>query len=122
MERPKQVIKRLALSAPVKRLMIAQGLLELGDGITTRKQKENGNNEELGPLCRLILGRHPNGSRMAPLGTVELIGSAWLSEKMRRSQRFYRIWWLPQVALIAGHSYGLGRNIERLQSGRRMGQ
>jgi len=41
-------------------------------------------------------------------GTMMGTGVNWLGLKMQRSERWHRIWWLPQVISIAGNLSGYG--------------
>lgn len=41
-------------------------------------------------------------------GAAFATGINWLGLKMARSERWHRVWWLPQVCSIAGNSFGFG--------------
>jgi hypothetical protein len=62
------------------------------------------------PLAREVV-KHP--ALAYGLAGAETVGAAWLGGRMRRSQRWHRVWWLPQTIGIAGHAYALGRTAGR---------
>lgn len=118
-------------SPGVRWLAGVQGAAELSDGISTRHFTtcayrsrftfEQGGKvvtvrgqcvglEEADPISRVVLGAHPGWSRMIPIGAAEVAGSAWLAQRMRRSERWRRWWWAPQVALIGVHTVQGARN------------
>jgi hypothetical protein len=76
------------------------------DGYQTRQSIKAGAHE-VDPIARVFIGPKPTWARMAPFGAAEVIGSAWLATKMRNSKRWRRVWWVPQVALIGAHAYGI---------------
>lgn len=41
----------------------------------------------------------------------EVIGLNWLASRMRRSDRWRRVWWLPQSVAIAAHACALGTTV-----------
>jgi hypothetical protein len=77
------------------------------DGVTTMNLQKRGNFVEMNPY----LGSHPTWSRMVPLGAGEIVATAWLGAKLRRSQGFQRhLWWLPQATAIGLHIFGAVHN------------
>ena len=89
---------------PVVLLGAVQTGALIADGVTTRQYLHRGY-VEVDPLTRAFLGRTPTWSRMAPLGTVQVIAGMWLAERMSKSQHVWvrRLWWLPQTIGIAGN-------------------
>jgi hypothetical protein len=89
---------------PVVLLGAVQTAALISDGVTTRQYLHRGY-VEVDPLTRAFLGRTPTWSRMAPLGTVQVIAGMWLAERMSKSQHVWvrRLWWLPQTIGIAGN-------------------
>lgn len=41
-------------------------------------------------------------------GAAFATGINWVGLKMARSERWHRVWWLPQVCSIAGNAFGFG--------------
>jgi hypothetical protein len=41
----------------------------------------------------------------------EVVGLQWLAGRMRRSERWHRVWWLPQSVAITAHAYALGTSV-----------
>ena len=91
-------------NTPVLLLGAVQTGALISDGVTTRQYLHRGY-VEVDPLTRAFLGRTPTWSRMAPLGTVQVIAGMWLAERMSKSQHVWvrRLWWLPQTIGIAGN-------------------
>ena len=63
---------------------------------------------ELDPLARPVTSA--GRPVMAVFGYAEVAGAAWLADRMRHSKKrlVQRLWWLPQVAGIAGHAAAIG--------------
>lgn len=91
-------------------LTIALAEVATADGFSTRAMIKAGY-WEADPVGRAFIGRYPTWKRMAPFGAVEVVGSAWLARKMRNSERFHKVWWIPQAVLIGAHAYGTANNI-----------
>ena len=91
-------------NTPVLLLGAVQTGALISDGVTTRQYLHRGY-VEVDPLTRAFLGRTPTWSRMAPLGTVQVIAGMWLAERMSKSQHVWvrRLWWLPQMVGITGN-------------------
>lgn len=87
---------------PVVTLGAAQTAAQLWDGYTTRRAVEHGG-YEADPLARSFTGRYPTWGTMVPAGTVQIIGTALIAERMRRSHNHVirKIWFVPQVASTA---------------------
>lgn len=98
---------------PESILAITQGFFLVSDGIVTRTNERRGNNPELDPVSRFLLGPHPTWNRMAPLGAVQEIVGVYLGTEMKRSRnRFVRkVWWIPQAAGIGGNLSGAAYGI-----------
>src|SRR5579862_4924885 len=94
-------------------LAVTQGFFLVSDGIVTRTNVRGGNNTELDPASRFLLGPFPTWNRMAPLGAVQEIVGIYLGPEMKRSRnRFIRkVWWIPQAAGIGGNLFGAAYGI-----------
>ena len=46
----------------------------------------------------------------------EVIGLEWLAGRMRRSERWHRVWWLPQSVAITAHAYALGTTVRNFST------
>ena len=46
----------------------------------------------------------------------EVIGLNWLAGRMRRSERWHRVWWLTQTVAITAHAYALGTTVRNFSS------
>ncbi len=94
-------------------LAAAQTLAQSWDGYTTVRGVESGGHEA-DPLARIFIGRYPTWGSMAPAGTMQIVGTAWIAEKMRRSHNriVRKVWFVPQAASIAV-SAGFARNNQR---------
>lgn len=84
----------------------------IADGVTTRQYLQRGY-VEVDPFARFFLGRRPTWARMAPLGSIQVIGGMWLAERMATSRNHWirRFWWLPQIAGIAGNAAATANNV-----------
>lgn len=109
------LLAALLCTHPVVTLGLAQGAAEAWDGYTTRRNIESGH-YEADPISRAFIGRYPTWDTMIPAGTLQVVGTALLAERMRRSRnRFVRkLWFLPQAASI-GVSLAMVRHNERLR-------
>lgn len=110
---PKPVLREpwWKLNKDVTALGTVHGATSLMDGVTTRRWPRGF--IEADPVDRLFLGPVPAWSRMIPLGTLEILGTAVLAQRMKRSNRkvFRRLYFAPQILLIGLHSYAAGGNI-----------
>ena len=48
--------------------------------------------------------------------TGEVVGLQWLAGRMRRSERWHRVWWLPQSIAITAHAYALGTTVRNFSN------
>jgi hypothetical protein len=94
-------------------LAFTQGFFLISDGVVTRANERRGNNPELNPASRLLLGPHPAWNRMAPLGALQEVFGIYLGTEMKRSRNrhFRKVWWIPQVVGIGGNLFGTGYGI-----------
>jgi hypothetical protein len=46
----------------------------------------------------------------------EVVGLQWLAGRMRRSERWHRVWWLPQTVAITAHAYALGTSVRNFSN------
>jgi hypothetical protein len=92
-------------SKPVLGLAAVQTGTMLADAWSTKKLIHVGG-YEMNPL----LGRYPSNARLAVVGSVTIISSAFLAQKMRDSHRFHKAWWIPQVSLSVTHTRLVFRN------------
>lgn len=92
-----------------KILLVAQGGLSVSDAAYTESFWAPGA-KEFDPLARPVM---EHKGLAVSLAVVETAGCYWLGQRMRRSERFHRIWWVPQTAGILGHAYALSRTLER---------
>jgi hypothetical protein len=78
----------------------------------TETQSSMPNFKEADPLARPFVGL-PKPLYYAS-GTMLGTGVNWLGLKMQRSERWHKIWWLPQAVSIAANlsAYGYTRNRE----------
>lgn len=62
---------------------------------------------ERNPLARPF---QTNGKPLAYAATTAgVFGTAWLADRMRRSNNWTRkVWWLPQIGLTVGSAVGIG--------------
>lgn len=90
---------------PIVLLGAIQTAALVSDGVTTRQYLHRGY-VEVDPLTRILLGRKPTWSRMAPLGAIQVFAGMWLAERMAMSQNVWvrRFSWLPQTIGIAGNA------------------
>src|SRR5262249_42064430 len=65
---------------------------------------------ETDPYVRAFNGSRPGAARLAAFEAVEVVGAAFLAEKMRHSRRFHKFWWIPQVVAIGAHTEGAIHN------------
>jgi len=93
---------------PVAILMAAHIALVIPDGIYTHSDVTQGA-YEADPVSRLLVGRRPTLTRMAPIGAVWIIGETYLAERMRKSKRAWvrDIAFVPQSIGIASSGIGL---------------
>lgn len=91
-------------------LAVIQAGVLIADGVTTRQNVTHGQ-VEIDPVARLFIGSRPGYGRMVPIGVIEEVGCYYLARRMERSQRFHKIYWLPQAVAIAGHGFGAGSDI-----------
>ena len=103
------VAKREEVSKARVALTLANGGLAFADVGYTRANWGPGA-REYDPLARPII---EHGGVCYALAGAETVGLAWLGGRMRRSRRWYRVWWMPQAVGIAGHAYALSRTMER---------
>lgn len=102
--------------APVLFLAGIQTAAQTYDGITTKRFERysaSGINladntdpifiyKEHDPISRLLLGPKPTWARMAPIGAIQIVGSAYLAHYIRtRRSWVHHIWWVPQALEIA---------------------
>jgi hypothetical protein len=76
------------------------------DGITTKQLLDRCPPcDEGDTFSRSFIGRRPGWGSMAPWGSVEVIGAAFVGAKMRRSQHkiLQKFWWAPQLGFTALH-------------------
>jgi hypothetical protein len=94
-------------------LALTQGFLLISDGIVTRANGRRGNNPELDPASRFLLGPYPAWNRMAPLGALQEVVGIYLGTEMKhsRNRRLRKVWWIPQVVGIGGNLFGTGYGI-----------
>ena len=104
---------------PAMSLVVGQTAALVADGITTRQIIIQGGVEK-NPVARVLIGERPTWGRMIPVGVVEVIGAFYLGQKMRHSNNrvIRRLWWVPQVLAIAGHSAAAIHNDRLLQRDR----
>lgn len=48
------------------------------------------------------------------IGATITTGVNWLSWKMAHSERWHRVWWLPQAISVFGNSFGYGYTVKEL--------
>jgi len=46
----------------------------------------------------------------------EVVGLNWLAGRMRRSERWHRVWWVPQTVAVAAHGYALGTSVRNFSN------
>ncbi len=94
-------------------LAFTQGFFLASDGIVTRTNALRGNNPELDPASRFLLGPYPTWNRMAPLGALQEIVGIYSGTEMKRSRNRYlrKVWWIPQTAGIGGNLFGTAYGI-----------
>ena len=46
----------------------------------------------------------------------EVVGLQWLASRMRHSERWHCVWWLPQSIAITAHGYALGTTVRNFSS------
>jgi hypothetical protein len=101
------------LDKDVTALGIIHGAASLMDGITTRTNITHGSTE-VDPLDRLFLGAKPTWSRMLPLGSLEVYGTALLAQHMKHSKCkvMRKLYLVPQIGFIVHHTYEGGNNVK----------
>ena len=101
-----------AKNRPIVALATIQTAALIADGVTTRQYLKRGY-VEIDPLTRILIGRRPTWARMAPLGTLQVLAGMWLAERMETSRHGWirRLWWLPEVAGIAGNTVATVNNV-----------
>ncbi len=99
------------LDRDVITLGLMHGGASLMDGITTRQCPSEFS--ETDPLDRLFLGQRPTWSRMIPLGSVEIFGTALLAQHMKHSKwKIVRqLHSAPQIFFITQHTYEGAHNV-----------
>lgn len=63
---------------------------------------------EYDPLAKPLVHHTPLAFGVA---SGEVVGLQWLAGRMRRSERWHRVWWLPQSVAITAHAYALGTSV-----------
>jgi len=113
--RPHTLVCQAVHDRPVLALTLIQVVALASDGFTTRKAVSRGY-IEINPVTSILIGRKPSWSRMAPLGTAQVIAETWLAERMKNSSHSWirHTWWLPQLIGIAGNTWGTVDNIGNL--------
>jgi hypothetical protein len=107
--KPEPVVRPAYKSQKI--LMLVQAGAATFDGITTRRNVENGYHEG-DPLTRPLIGTYPTYGRMAAFGALEVAGTYWLAK------RYPRCKWI-QIAAIVAHTEGGAWNLHvRGNSGR----
>lgn len=68
---------------------------------------------ECDPLARPLVHHTP-----LALGVTggEVIGLQWLAGRLRRSERWHCVWWLPQSVAITAHAYALGTSVRNFSN------
>jgi hypothetical protein len=87
---------------PVLALAAGQTIAQIADGYTTRVNILHGE-QEGNPINRFFIGRYPTWKTMAPWGATQIIGTAWVSDRMHHSShRWIRdTYWIPQAVSIS---------------------
>lgn len=67
-----------------------------------------------------LLGRYPSTARQVATGTIIHGGITYLSYQLKKNHKWY--WWMPEVALIAAHSYGIYSNTTTIPYGYKGGR
>jgi len=95
---------RALKNKPIVLLGAVQTAALISDGVTKRQFLSRGYTE-VEPVARILLGRRPTWSRMAPIGAIQVFAGMWLAQRMATSQHAWirRFWWLPQVIGTAGN-------------------
>jgi hypothetical protein len=94
-------------------LTATQTALSIADGVTTIGFVKHGY-VEVDPISRILVGRRPTWSRMAPIGAIQIIASMWLAGRMKTSSHPWirRTWWLPQLLQIGASAFGTANNLK----------
>lgn len=100
---------------PIVPLGAVQAAAQVWDGATTVRNVQRGD-YEADPIARAFVGRYPTWGTMAPAGTLQIMGTAMIAERMRRSRNrvVRRLWFIPQAASI-GVSVAMVRRNERIR-------
>lgn len=59
-----------------------------------------------------VLGQHPGWPQVLGIGVAFHGGAAFVSYEMKKHG--WRLWWLPQLALIGAHAYGIATSHQRV--------
>jgi hypothetical protein len=73
---------------------------------------QRANFEERDPLAKPFV-RLPKPAYYA-IGTTIATGVNGLSWKMAHSERWHRVWWVPQAISVFGNSFGYGYTVEQM--------
>lgn len=104
--RPRPIKRPIEDRRPRRFLVLSIGVysaafLDMGESVSLRPRFQ-----EHDPLAK------PFATLPAPAyyitGAALATGINWIGFKMARSERWHRVWWLPQVCSIAGNSFGFG--------------
>ena len=99
------------LDKDVATLGAIHGAASVMDGITTTQGPAY--LQEGDPVARLFLGRRGTWSRMLPLGSLEVFGTALLAQRMKHSswKLARRLYVAPQILAIAWHTEEGSQNV-----------
>lgn len=103
---------------PLMAVTAAQTAVMVEDGLTTRAVMDScAKCYEGDPWVRPFIGRRPTWARMAGFGALQVVGQAWVGEKMRESSHKWvrRLAFLPQAAAAADNVRGIVINMRLLK-------
>ena len=103
----KKVETRQANIAP-KLLTALNAAAAFADAGYTASKAHRNDFVEYDPLAKPFVHHTPLSLGLAG---GEVIGLEWLAGRMRRSERWHRVWWLPQSVAITAHGYALGTSV-----------
>lgn len=105
--------KTISLTRSERRRLILLSTLVYGAAFLDMRESvsHRPNFQERDPLARPFINL-PAPACYAS-GAAISTGVNWLSWKMARSERWHRVWWLPQAISVFGNSFGYGYTVKQ---------